>query len=290
MEVDIFAMLEDRMDWFSKGQRRIAQYILDSGDKTAFMTAGKLGKATGVSESTVVRFATDLGFDGYPGLQKSLQTAVMNRLTAARSVDRPETSDTGSDFLSAVIRSEIHRLQNVSESVDRNAFNGAVDRILQAGHIYVAGSGPAALPAGYLASSLNLMMDYVRGVGFSGMEPACEQILHAGAGDVLIVFEQQGTSVPAELTAYCSARDVSIIAVTDRKDTALQRLSEFVIYTEVAHNSTLPDITAQLCITYALAAAVAARRESELQHNLETLKQIRSHYYTNENRESGNEI
>jgi DNA-binding MurR/RpiR family transcriptional regulator len=135
MQNDILATLQTKMTEFSKGQRRIAQYILDSYDKAAFMTANKLGKSVGVSESTVVRFAVDLGFDGYPSMQKAMQEMVLNRLTSVQRIEVASDRIANQDVVSMVLQSDIDKLRQTCETVDREEFQAAVEAILGANPI-----------------------------------------------------------------------------------------------------------------------------------------------------------
>lgn len=137
MEMDILSVLEHKFPSFSKGQRTIAQFILKNYDKAAFMTAARLGEVTGVSESTVVRFAADLGYRGYPGMKKALQEIVRNRLTSVERIEAAESTMDGHDVLKAVLRADINNLQATLDEIDQDYFNQAVDMILSAKHIYI---------------------------------------------------------------------------------------------------------------------------------------------------------
>ena len=132
MNQDILAVLQEKMPEFSKGQRRIAQYISETYDKAAFMTANRLGKAVGVSESTVVRFAVDLGFDGYPSMQKAMQEMVLNRLTSVQRIEVANDRLGDQDVVSMVLHSDMEKLRQTSETVSRTDFSEAVNDILKA--------------------------------------------------------------------------------------------------------------------------------------------------------------
>ena len=159
--MDILALLENRKADFSKGQRRISQYILESYDKAAFMTANRLGKTVGVSESTVVRFAVDLGFDGYPSMQKAMQEMVLNRLTPVQRIEVANDRIGSQDVVSMVIQSDMEKLRKTGETVSREEFSAAVNAILNAKRIYVLGVRSAAPLADFLGYYLNYMFDHV---------------------------------------------------------------------------------------------------------------------------------
>lgn len=153
--MDILSVLEHKFPSFSKGQRTIAQFILKNYDKAAFMTAARLGEVTGVSESTVVRFAADLGYRGYPGMKKALQEIVRNRLTSVERIEAAESTMDGHDVLKAVLRADINNLQATLDEIDQDYFNQAVDMILSAKHIYIIGMRTSTTLAGFWRSILS---------------------------------------------------------------------------------------------------------------------------------------
>ena len=132
MSTDILTILQEKASTFSKGQRTIARYITESYDKAAFMTANRLGKTVGVSESTVVRFAVDLGFDGYPSMQKAMQEMVLNRLTAVQRIEVANDRIGDQDVVSTVIHSDIEKLRQTDETLSRKEFSSAVDALMNA--------------------------------------------------------------------------------------------------------------------------------------------------------------
>lgn len=126
MNRDILALIQENMHTFSKGQKRIASFILESYDKAAFMTASKLGKKVNVSESTVVRFAAELGYDGYPDMQRSLQKMIRNRLTSVQRIEVTNDRLGDQDLLSMVLQSDIEKIRLTLEELDRDSFEKAV--------------------------------------------------------------------------------------------------------------------------------------------------------------------
>ena len=128
MNRDILTVIQENMSTFSKGQKRIANYILESYDKAAFMTASRLGKTVSVSESTVVRFAAELGYDGYPSMQRSLQKMIRNRLTSVQRIEVSNDRIGDQDLLSSVLQSDIEKIRLTLEEVDRQSFDRAVGR------------------------------------------------------------------------------------------------------------------------------------------------------------------
>ena len=144
MNQDFLTVLKEKAPGFSKGQRRIAAYITEAYDKAAFMTANRLGKTVGVSESTVVRFAVDLGYDGYPSMQKAMQEMVLNRLTSVQRIEVANDRLGGQDVISMVLHSDMEKLRRTDETVSREEFAASVNAILKAKRIYILGVRSAA--------------------------------------------------------------------------------------------------------------------------------------------------
>ena len=177
MRQDIFTVLKSKEASFSKGQRRIAQYILESYDKAAFMTANVLGKTVGISESTVVRFAVELGYDGYPSMQKALQEMVVNRLTATQRIEMTNDRIGDKNILSMVLQSDMEKLRQTGETVDKDAFEAAVNAVLGAERVYIIGVRSAAPLASFLGYYLNYMFQNVHVLTSSGASEMFEKIV-----------------------------------------------------------------------------------------------------------------
>ena len=151
MSTDILSILKERHPEFSKGQRRIAQYILDEYDKAAFMTAAKLGKTVGVSESTVVRFAVSLGFDGYPSMQKAMQEMIRNKLTSVQRIEVTSSRIGNNNVLDSVLNQDIEKIRRTLEDTSSEEFNKVADTIVNARHIYILGVRSSASLASFLS-------------------------------------------------------------------------------------------------------------------------------------------
>ena len=150
MQYDFLSILQQKEQSFSKGQKRIARYITEQYDKAAFMTANRLGKTVGVSESTVVRFAVDLGFDGYPSMQKAMREMVLNRLTSVQRIEVANDRFGDQDVVSMVLHSDMEKLRQTGETLDRQQFQTAVNAILRAKRVYIIGVRSAAPLANFL--------------------------------------------------------------------------------------------------------------------------------------------
>ena len=286
MSADILALLQEKYPEFSKGQRRIAQYITESYDKAAFMTANKLGKTVGVSESTVVRFAVDLGFDGYPSMQKAMQEMVLNRLTSVQRIEVANDRIGDQDVVSMVIQSDMEKLRQTGETVDRAEFQAAVDAILSAKRVYVVGVRSVAPLANFLGYYLNYMFNNVRIITASGTGEMFEQIVGTNADDVVIAFSfPRYSSATVKAAQYCRSTGAKVIAITDNRQSPLAKNSDHVICAKSDMVSLVDSLVAPLSVVNALIVAIAAKREKQLHRTFEALERIWDQYHVYEKRD-----
>ena len=286
MSTDILAVLKERNQEFSKGQRRIAQYITESYDKAAFMTASKLGKTVGVSESTVVRFAVDLGFDGYPSMQKAMQEMVLNRLTSVQRIEVANDRIGNQDVVSMVLQSDIEKLRQTAENVDRKEFQAVVDAVLGAKNIYILGVRSVAPLANFLGYYLNYMFNNVRIVTASGTSEMFEQIVGIGREDVVVAFSfPRYSAATLRAAQYCRTTGATVIAITDNREAPLAQSADRVICAKSDMVSLVDSLVAPLSVVNALIVAIAAKREKELHRTFDALERIWDQYHVYEKRD-----
>ena len=286
MRQDILSVLKSKEPTFSKGQRRIAQYILESYDKAAFMTANTLGKTVGISESTVVRFAVELGYDGYPSMQKALQEMVVNRLTAAQRIEVTNDRMGGQNVLSMVLQSDMEKLRQTGETVDRDAFDAAVNAVLGAERVYIIGVRSAAPLANFLGYYLNYMFQNVHILTASGASEMFEQIVGVNSKDAVIAFSFPRYSATTLKTAqYCRSTGATVIGVTDTKLSSLGQCSDHVLVAKSDMVSLVDSLVAPLSVVNALIVAIAAKKEKELSKTFQELEHVWSEYNVYEKRE-----
>ena len=279
MTYDILDTLQEKMPEFSKGQRRLAQFITESYDKAAFMTANRLGKAVGVSESTVVRFAVELGYDGFPNMQKAMQEMVVNRLTSVQRIEVANDRIGNQDIVSTVLQADIDKLRQTGETVDRKEFQAAVNAILKARRVYILGVRSAATLANFLGYYLNYMFRNVHIVTASGAGEMFEQIVGVGAEDVVIAFSFPRYSVStAKGAQYCRSTGATVIGVTDSRLSPLGQNCDHVLLTKSDMVSLVDSLVAPLSLVNALIVALAAKRENELAKTFNSLEHIWEEY------------
>ena len=286
MSTDILTILQEKAATFSKGQRTIARYITESYDKAAFMTANRLGKTVGVSESTVVRFAVDLGFDGYPSMQKAMQEMVLNRLTSVQRIEVANDRIGNQDVVSMVLQSDIEKLRQTAENVDRQEFQAAVDAVLGARNIYILGVRSVAPLANFLGYYLNYMFNNVRVVTASGTSEMFEQIVGIGREDVVIAFSfPRYSSATLKAAQYCRTTGATVVAITDNREAPLAKSADHVICAKSDMVSLVDSLVAPLSVVNALIVAIAAKREKELHRTFESLERIWDQYHVYEKRD-----
>ena len=222
MKQDILTVIQENMHTFSKGQKRIANFILDSYDKAAFMTASKLGKRVGVSESTVVRFAAELGYDGYPDMQRSLQKMIRNRLTTVQRIEVTNDRLGDQDLLSMVLQSDIEKIRLTLEGLDRESFDRAVDAIIAAKRIYIIGVRSSASIATFLSFYFNLIFGNAVEVTANTASEVFERLLRVGEGDVVVgVSFPRYSSRTVQAMNFARDRGACTVAITDSEASPL---------------------------------------------------------------------
>ena len=186
MTLDILAHIQENLPAFSKGQKLIANYILHNYDKAAFMTASRLGKTVNVSESTVVRFAAELGFDGYPSMQKALQEMIRNKLTSVQRMEVSNDRIGNQDVLSMVMHSDMDKIRITLEETDRESFSNAVEAICSARNLYILGVRSASVLANFLSFYFQYIFERVVNIDTVSISEVFEQTIHVDSQDVFI--------------------------------------------------------------------------------------------------------
>ncbi|MGN1307315.1 MAG: MurR/RpiR family transcriptional regulator [Faecousia sp.] len=283
MTQDILECIHNKMNTFSKGQRRIAAYILESYDKAAFLTASVLGKTAQVSESTVVRFASQLGYDGYPEMQKALQELVLHRLTAAQRMEASETRIAQEDVISTVLLADAERIHKTAEQLDTAQFQAAVETLLSSKRVFVLGVRSSASLASFLCYYLRYLFDDVRQLMLSSESETFEALVRITPQDVLL-----GISFPR----YCSAtvramelahsRGAKTIALTDCASSPIAQNADCLLLAGSGMVSLVDSMVAPMSVINALLVAVAARRKSEATQTLQKFEEIWDCYHVYE--------
>lgn len=228
---DLMRTIQMKFPRLSKGQKLIAEYILKHYDKAAFMTAAKLGSSVGVSESTVVRFANELGFSGYPNLQKELQELIKNKLTTVQRIELANDFISEENALKGVLKSDIENIRATLEKINHKTFEDVVNNIFSAKRIYIIGLRSSTALAEFLGFYLNVILDNVKVVG-NGISDIFEQIIRVGEGDLVIgIGFPRYANRTIESLAYAQSRNAKVVAITD---SLLSPLASQADYTLIA--------------------------------------------------------
>ena len=279
MKTDIIYRLRHEMPSFSKGQKKIATFLIDHFDKASYLTAAKLGAEVSVSESTVVRFASELGFSGYPGLQKALQDVSRNMLTAVQRMEVASTKFDVDDVPNKVLHSDIEKIRKTLEEMDKKDFDRAVDSIIGAKRIYVIGTGSSSALANFLAFYLNHIFDNVKLVGSTSSGDVFESIISIDSDDVLI-----GLSFPryskrtVSAMRYASEKNVTVIAITDSPQSPLAQFADNLLIARSDMASFVDSLVAPLSLVNALIVSLGLRRKDEVSKKLQKLEQFWEEY------------
>ena len=286
MSNDILDILKERQPTFSKGQRLIAKYITESYDKAAFMTANRLGKTVGVSESTVVRFAVELGFDGYPSMQKAMQEMVLNRLTSVQRIEVANNRIGDQDVVSMVMQSDMEKLRQTGESLSREEFSAAVHAILNARRVYILGVRSAAPLAQFLGYYMNYMFDNVHLITGCGTSEMFEKIVGVDSRDAVIAFSfPRYSSATTKGAQYCRSTGATVIGITDSRESPLGQSSDHVLCAKSGMVSLVDSLVAPISVVNALIVAIASKRQNELERTFESLELIWDQYNVYEKQE-----
>ena len=276
---DILTYIQENMSTFSKGQKLIANYILQSYDKAAFMTASKLGKTVNVSESTVVRFAAELGFDGYPSMQKTLQEMIRNKLTSIQRVEVSNERIGNQDIMTMVMQSDIEKIRLTLDETDRSSFNEAVSAISSAKKIYILGVRSASVLADFISFYFRFMFDNLVSVDTTSISEVFEQILHISADDVFI-----GLSFPryskrtVKAMQFAKDRGAKVIAITDSKVSPLTKMADVSLLAKSDMASFVDSLVAPLSLVNALIVEVSREKTVQLETSLNGLEKIWEEY------------
>ena len=276
---ELLARLDEKYPKLSKGQRRLTDYIRQNYDKAAFLTAAKMGEAVGVSESTVVRFATQLGYKGYPEFQKALGEMVRTKLNSIQRMEVTYGRITQSEILTNVLHSDIEKIKLTMESIDQQAFEMAVDTIINAKKIYIVGIRSCASLASFLAFYLNLIFDNVVTVNANGSSDIFEQIIHVDEEAVVIGISFPRYSMRTlKALEFASNRKAKVITLTDSVHSPMTLYSSCNLIARSDMASIVDSLVAPLSVINALVVAVCMKKQNEVINTLGKLEEIWDEY------------
>lgn len=276
---DISKRIADHSEDFSKGQKKIATAVLTQYEKVAYMTASKLGKTVGVSESTVVRFAGVLGYDGYAGFQRAIQELVRTKLTPNQRIEMTKKRIGRGDVLDNVMESDINKIRYTLDNLNKESFYKSVDTILESANVYIMGARSSEPVARILQYNLSLIFDNIKFVNPTSSQEVFEQMYSIGEKDCLIAFSFPRYSQKIiSAVKFARSKGARVIVVTDSD---LSPLAEFATYTLTAQSdmaSFMDSLVAPISIINAIIVEITNRREKQIVARFDELERLWDKY------------
>ncbi len=279
MATDIAQRIRNIYSTLSKGHKKIANAILNDYDKAAYLTASRLGRMVGVSESTVVRFAAELGFEKYSEFQRAVQELVRTRLTPNQRIEVTKQRIGRGDILESVIESDINKIRYTLDKLDRKVFDKSVDAILEARHIYITGARNTEPLAKILAYNLSLIFDNVKFVSPTSSSEVFEQMYSVGEKDTLIAFSfPRYSSKVVNAVKFASQNCAKVVVFTDSEISPLAEYASFLITAQSDMASFMDSLVAPLSIINAIVVEITHRKEKEIRARFDSLEKIWDEY------------
>lgn len=275
--------LLDRIDsalgGLSKRQKLIAEYIIDHYDKAAYMTASKLGETVGVSESTVVRFASEIGYDGYPELQKAMQEMIRDKLTSVQRIDVAFDRIDYGDVLSSVLNQDIKLIKKTMEENNSDSFVRAVDSIVNARTIYIFAVKSSFALARFLGYYFELIFGNVKIIETTSKTQMYEQLFRIDKQDVMIgISFPRYSSSTMEAMQFASQQGAYVIAITDSMTSPVTNISDCVLIAKSDMASVVDSLVAPLSLINALIVATVEQKRDEVTQTFKQLESIWDRY------------
>ncbi len=288
MKNSLLSKLERNTASFSKGQKKIAAYIMQNYDKAAFMTASALGEKVGVSESTVVRFASELGFKGYPEFQKEIQQMIKSKLTAVQRMEVSESLIGDGDVIRSVLSKDIELIRETAEKTSKEDFKRAVEAIKKANKIYILGVRSSAALASFLAFYFNLVFDSVVLVDTSSASEMFEQMFRIGEGDVCIAISfPRYSKQTVNALRFIADRKATVISITDNDASPMVPYTDHLLVAKSNMASVVDSLVAPLSLINALIVSVTLSKKDEVYNNFNELESIWEKYQVYEKEDTG---
>lgn len=271
--------IKDNYKTFSKGQKRLADFILNNPDTAVFMTAAKLGQKAGISESTAVRFAAMLGYEGFPEFRAALEDAVMRRMTSLQRMEAANSELDRKKVLDSVLMSDMENIKNTLEICNREDFRNAVSTILNAGKVYVIGIRSCAMLAEFFAFYLRQIIDEVRLVSSNSVNEIFEQLVKINENDVVIGISFPRYSMRTlKALEFAASRNAKIISITDSVNSPMNTYSSCSLLAKSDMASIVDSLVAPLSLINALLVALCMEREEEVTKTLTDMEKLWAEY------------
>ena len=278
VNIDLVKKIQILFPRLSKGQKLIAGYIMDNYDKAAFMTAARLGEKVGVSESTVVRFANVLDFEGYPQMQKVLQEMLRTRLTTVQRIELTSDYDDEESILKRVLKADMDNIKVTMGDADLKAFDNAVNSIIEAKHVYIVALRSSRTLADFLSFYLNLIRGNVHMVTHS-ISDIFESLFRVEKDDLVIgIGFPRYSSKTIEALDYAKTEGAKVLAITDSPLSPLAAYSDYTLIARSNMEAFVDSLVAPLSLLNALIVGVGIKEKSRLSESFTKLEEIWDKY------------
>lgn len=292
MNSNLFIRIDKNKDKFSKSQKRICLYIEENYDKAGYMTASKIAEIVGTSESTVVRFATELGYDGFPELQKAIQEAARDNLSSIGRIEVTTSRIKDKDVIETVLNQDIEKIKRTINECSRDDFNKSVSSIISAKKIYVFGVKSSSYIASFFANYLNLIFGNVTLLDTTSKTENYEKLFRITKDDVLISISfPRYSTMAVEVMDYAKEVGAKVIAITDSMSSPLCFSSDYVLIAKSDFASVVDTLVAPLSLVNAILAAIVIECKEDVKNTLSKLEDVWSDQYilSKKEKESANE-
>lgn len=275
---DLMRTIQMKFPRLSKGQKLIAEYILKHYDKAAFMTAAKLGTSVGVSESTVVRFANELGFSGYPKLQKALHDLIKNKLTTVQRIEISNNLINQENALKGVLKADMENIRSTLEKINHKDFEDIVDNIFKAKRIYIIGLRSSTVLAEFFGFYLNMILDNVKVVKH-GISDVFDQMINITKEDLVIgIGFPRYAARTIEALSFARSKGTTVVAITDSLLSPLATKADYTLIAQSNMASFVDSLVAPLSVINALIVAVGLREKDNISNLFKELENIWEEY------------
>ena len=273
---DLITVIKSNYYKFSKGQKQIAEFIIEHYDKAAFMTAAKIGETVDVSESTVVRFASSIGYSGFPELQKALQVLIKNKLTTVQRIGLNDDIINDTDKLhKKIIKNEMNNMRSLYESIDTKSLDDATEIILNANRVYILGLRTSSTLSNYLGFYLDVIIDNVKVLNNSGINSIYEEIIRIKEDDVLIVIIYPSYSkITIDAAKFVKEKNAKIVAITDTESSPVYGLSDVALMAKSNIVSFVDSLVVPLCLVNNLITNISLKEKADIVEYYNRLEQL----------------
>ncbi len=276
---DTISRINDKFNKMSKSHKKAATFILDHYEQAAFMTAAKLGATVGISESTVVRFAYCLGYEGYPEFQAALADWVKNKLNSVQKIGAKYGTSTQSEILTSVLTTDMENISSTIEHVDPHAFETAVETILNAEHVYILGIRSCEPLARFLHFYLNMIRGNVFLLSSTSTSEIFEQMIRIGEKDAMIGISFPRYSMRTlKAMEFANDRNAKVISITDTIHSPMCLYSSCNLMAKSEMVSIVDSLAAPLSLINALVVALCLKRPDDVRKTLEALEDVWDNY------------